>query len=149
MRKRVSLDDDRCRKRSAATSRFYFHLLFYRELQAACISPSFVLERLRSSGEKASLDLAFDLRDRQAASLETDVSIAVSRDCRYRKPGEVLLIHLAKKKCFCARGRFLPSSVSTTLLPREGNPDWRTPAMGILCVAKSFAKTDVPYLYNR
>ena len=91
-----------------------------------CISPSFVLERFQSSEEKVSLDLAFDLHDRPAASLETDdVSIAVSRDCRYRKLGEVLLIQLTKRKMLlCAHAHFLPL-VSMTYRRRR-NLDWPT-----------------------
>jgi len=78
-----------------------------------------VLERFRSSEEKVSLDLAFDLRDRPAASLETDVSIAVSRDCQYRKLGEVLLIQLTKRKmplCIHALSAF---GINDVLSPEE------------------------------
>lgn len=114
-----------------------------------CISPSFVLERFQSSEEKVSLHLAFDLRDRPAASLETDVSIAVSRDCRYRKLGEVLLIQLEKKMPFCVHALsafgiddVLPSGESWLAYIGDGNIVQRI-------AAKSFAKTDVPYLCNR
>jgi len=93
---------------------------------------SFVLERLRSSEEKVPFDSTFDLRDRPAASLETDVSIAVSRDCRYRKPGEVLLIQLERRKMLLCVGAL--SAFGNDGLLSRGN--WRTSTMGIVSPRK-------------